>query len=400
MKYKERNVSVIEKKDCCGCTACMCICPINAIHMCRDEQGFDYPLVDSAHCVECGLCLTVCQKSVEYKYNVLSCYAAKNDEENIVLESSSGGVVDAFCKKVIAKNGIVYAACYNEKFELVYKREEDYENCRKFRRSKYVQANLKNIFQQVYEDLIEQKEVLFVGTTCYVAGLRSYLDTKKCETHKLYLVDFICHGVPSPGLFAKYVSFINKNKNISDIVFRNKRKVTGEKLDIPWKYGRYSCSLIYNDNSCEVDSLRSRIYLNLFTSNICLRPHCYKCDFIGIEKSGDITVADYWGIEEAHPDFADHEGVSAIMVHTDQGQKMLDSCNNILKIESSIDKMSRKQGMLRAASLKGKRYDEFWNDYKSHTFAYLAKKYGEYNMIGKVRQSKIYSLWAKIRYGE
>ncbi len=400
MNKKAENIKAIKKQDCCGCTACVSICPVNAIQMNRDEQGFDYPVVDSKRCCECGLCLKACQNTIQYKYNILSCYAAKNCNEEVVLTSSSGGIVDAFCKSIISKKGVVYAASYNENFELIYKRADTYDMCKCFRRSKYVQADLKRIFLQIYEDLLEKKKVLFVGTSCYVSGLRSYLSLKKCDIKNLYLIDFICHGVPSPALFADYVAFVNEKKNLLDIVFRNKRKTDGEKLKVPWKYGKYSCSLVYNDGYREVDSLKSRVYLNLFTSNNCLRPQCYKCNFIGTKKAGDITVADYWGIEDAHPQFADQQGVSAVMVHTKQGQELMNDCEDIIKIDSSIEKISKKQGMLRSASLKGNRYNEFWQDYKKHEFKYLAKKYGEYSLIGKIRQSKMYLLWVRIKYGE
>lgn len=111
-------------------------------------------------------------------------------------------------------------------------------------------------------------------------------------------------------------------------------------------------------------------------------------------------MADYWGIEDAHPQFADQQGVSAVMVHTKQGQELMNDCEDIIKIDSSIEKISKKQGMLRSASLKGNRYNEFWQDYKKHDFKYLAKKYGEYSLIGKIRQSKMYMLWVRIKYGE
>lgn len=393
-----QSISVKKKYECCGCTACINICPKDAIHMERDEQGFNYPIVDDSRCVECGLCLKTCTTSLHYKYKVISCYAAKNNEEDVVLLSSSGGIVDAFCKEIISRKGIVYASCYNNSFELVYKRATSYEECKAFRRSKYVQSSLKGIFQQIYEDVKQKKTVLFVGSSCYVSGLRAYLTSKKIDCSSLYLIDFICHGVPSPGVFEKYVRFINDNNNLADIVFRNKRKKTGEKLDIPWQYGRYSCSLEYKDGHREVDSLKSRIYLNLFTSNICLRPQCYKCNYIGIEKPGDITVADFWGIENEHPDFADQQGVSAIMIHTKQGQELFKSINNIYKETSSIDKISRKQGMLRSASKKNEQYEEFWEDYKKYNFRFIAKKYGEYNLIGKIRQSRLYSVWVKLKY--
>lgn len=389
-----------KKESCCGCTACSSVCPKSAISMKIDEQGFEYPVINESLCIECGICLNVCTKISTYKYPVYNCYAAKNKDKDVVLSSSSGGIIDALCKTILRMNGVVYGAAYNEDFKLIYKKAKTEGECLAFRGSKYVQACLGSTFQDILQDLKENKKVLFIGPSCYVGGLRSYLEMKKCDMSELYTVDFICHGVPSPGVFKDYIKFINPNNNLADVVFRNKKDVSGNKLPIPWKYGKYNCSLVYKDGQREVNTAKSRIYLNLFTSNNCLRPHCYNCDFIGVEKSGDITVADYWGIDEAHSEFADENGVSAVMIHTEKGCELFEGCHNIEYIKSSMDNISRKQGMLRAASSRGSDYEKFWEDYYKKDFLYIARKYGEYSFIGRLRLSKLYYFYSKIRYGE
>lgn len=394
------NVGNKEKNTCCGCTACLDLCPKKAIRMEVDDQGFKYPTVNQSLCNNCGLCIKVCDNSINYKYDVLSSYAAKNVDEDIVLTSSSGGVVDAFCKKVILNGGAVYGVCYDESFKLVYKRASCYEECKKFRKSKYVQVDVEGIFQQIYNDLYTGIPVLFIGTACYISGLKSYLHFKKCNTDKLFLIDFICHGVPSPRVFKDYVDFVNQHKDLNDIIFRNKQKENGKKLNHPWKYGNYSCSLVFKNGRREVDTLKSRVFLNLFTSDICLRPQCYNCKYIGIQKSSDITVADYWGIDKEHPKFHDSNGVSAVMIHTLKGEELFNSLENINKIETTVEKISNKQGMLRSSSKKNEKYDEFWEDYKNYNFKFIAHKYGQLSFSGMLRNSKIYKLWSKFRYGE
>lgn len=393
------NINNIKKEECCGCGCCLNSCPKKAISMCVDEQGFMYPKIENELCVDCGICYTSCIKSHEYKYSVQNCYAVKNKDKDIVLSSSSGGVVDAFSKAIFKMKGVVYGATYNQKFELIYKRAENLDESIGFRGSKYVQADLKSSFHKVYMDLKVGRPVLFIGTSCYVAGLRSFLDVKKCDISNLFTIDFICHGVPSPGLFKKYVKYIDNDNTLQDIQFRNKKNRKGDKLTIPWKYGKYNCALVYKDGKREINTLKSRIFLNMFTSNNCLRPHCYQCEFIGQNKSGDITVADYWGIDDVHSEFADNYGVSAVMIHTAKGQVLFDACDETDYIVSSMDKISLKQGMLHNASPKGACYDKFWIDYCNKDFEFMAKKYGEYNIIGKIRQTKLYSLYSKIRYG-
>lgn len=394
------KISDIEQNECCGCSACINACPKSAISVQTDKQGFLYPQIDNSNCIDCGICYKVCKQSLEHKYPVLKCYAAKNTNLEVVMSCSSGGVVDAFCKTILNEHGVVYGAGYNENFELVYKKARTIDECHSFRGSKYVQANPGKVYEEILTDLKSNVKVLYIGPSCYVAGLRSFLEQRKCDENNLYTIDFICHGVPSPGVFAKYVQFVNQDNTLKDIIFRNKKDKNGEKMPVPWKFGNYNCALVYKNGRREVNTLKTRIFLNLFTSNNCLRPHCYCCDFIGTAKAGDITVADYWGIEKVHSDFADNYGVSAVMIHTMKGQSLFENTHNIDCIKSSVEKISLKQGMLRAASPKGECYDEFWNDFYNNDFSYIAKKYGDYSFMGMVRHSKLYSLYSRIRYGE
>lgn len=395
------NIENIKKTDCCGCTGCKSICPQNAITMQPDEQGFLYPSIDEEKCNDCGLCFKVCTASNSYKKKAIDCFAAKNKDAVVIANSSSGGVSNALAKLTIDNGGVVYGVAYDDELNVVTMKAESYSELEKFYGSKYVQTDERDCFSNIYNDLKKNKNVLFFGTSCHVAGLLSFLEKKRCDVSGLITVDLICHGVPSPKLFREYISFIGGKEKIKNVHFRNKKDKSGSGLlTAPWRFGTYNCGLEYKNGKREVNSLKSRLYLNLFTSNNCLRPSCYQCQYIGEEKPADITIADYWGIEEAHPEMADNYGVSALIIHAGKGLEFLNSCKDLEVIGSTIEKIARKQGMMSKASPKAVTYEQFWRDYKKKGFAYVAKKYGGYNFRGLLRNSTfLHGLWTKIRYG-
>lgn len=385
------NISEVKKENCCGCTACMAVCPKSAITMKEDSEGFIYPAVDKSRCIECGLCLNTCQYKVNIKTNLISSYAAKNKLDDVLIRSSSGGVSHALCKAILERNGIVYGVAYNKNYEVITTRADNLEACNAFYGSKYVQTNPLDTFKAVYNDLHEKKEVLYFGTSCHIAGLKSYLNTCRIDTSRLYTVDLICHGVPSPKVFASYIDWLRRDKNFESFEFRTKHK--------PWGYGskNFGCTIRSKNGNEYFDTLKSRAFLSIFFSNNCLRPHCHQCNFSGVDKPADLTIADYWGCLEQEPDFFSEKGVSAVLVHTEKGNSLLKESDELVLKETTIDKIKIKQGNLDHPSPIGDKRDEFWNAFYKYGFEYVAKKYGPYNFMGFLRNSKLYELYSKIR---
>ena len=223
------TIGQIKKEDCCGCTACMSVCPKSAISMQEDEQGFIYPSIDGAKCVDCGLCLKVCNAAISYKADVVDSYAVKNSNKEILKKSTSGGISDAIARKCITNGGVVYGVIYDEDYKVVTARLSSEGDLEKLYGSKYVQTNPMSTFISAYEDLNAGKEVVYFGTSCHVAGLLSYLDAKKCNRERLTTVDLICHGTPSPKVFADYIDWLKEDKGFQSFQFRTKTK--------PWGYG-------------------------------------------------------------------------------------------------------------------------------------------------------------------
>ncbi len=379
---KLNSVKLIQKNNCCGCTACYSVCPKGAIKMVNDSEGFLYPRIDEKKCINCGLCLRVCNNKTNYLYdkNVLSVFAAKNKNIDILKKSSSGGVSHALCKKIIDLGGIVYGVVYDNNHKVIIERETTKKSIEKLYGSKYVQADPQGSFKQVYNDLCNNKTVLYIATSCYIAGLKSYLEIKKCNLKKLYTVDLICHGTPSPKLFEDYIIYLKKKYDFSYFEFRTK--------ELPWGYGskNYGCTIHLKNGKKIIDSADSRLFLQLFFSNYCLRPICYKCDYAKVEKPADITIADYWGINEVHPNFFDENGVSAVIIHTKKGAKLFNMVDDLLKLESSIDDIKKRQPNLDKPSLIQNDRDIFWKDYNKKGFKYVSKKYCGSSIIQRIKK--------------
>ena len=242
---------ITKKNNCFGCTACANICPKHAISMEYDENGFKYPKVDKDKCINCGLCKRICPANNEVKKNDNICvYAAKNKNDNIRRKSTSGGLFTAISNYVLEKKGVVYGSIMNNDFKVVYLRAESKKDIDNMRGSKYVQSDLKETFSSIKKDLEKNLMVLFVGTPCYVQGLKSYL---RKEYDNLILCDIVCHGVPSPLIFDEHVNFINKMGKLKKYTFRDK--------EIGWRGTNVT---IEYDTKKESNTVVSDIFSNLY----------------------------------------------------------------------------------------------------------------------------------------
>ena len=307
-------LEIKSKEDCCGCYACNNICPKQCITMKTDNEGFWYPKIDKNKCINCNLCEKVCPiinpvKRVDSKKIA---YASMNKDEQVRMKSSSGGIFSILAEYIIKNNGVVYGAGFDEDFNIKHKRILYSTDLDLLRGSKYVQSSIGDIYKQVKNDLESNRQVLFTGTPCQVEGLRSYL---RKEYVNLITMDFICHGVPSPLVWKKYLEEIKKSKqeNIKNIYFRNK--------DIGWKV--FSLKIIF-DEKIYSNNLNNDLFMKGFLQDVYLRPSCYSCKFKKINRISDITVADFWGIENILPKMDDDKGTSLIVVHSEKGKQLFD----------------------------------------------------------------------------
>ncbi|WP_099205067.1 Coenzyme F420 hydrogenase/dehydrogenase, beta subunit C-terminal domain [Scatolibacter rhodanostii] len=314
-------LNIKDSSECCGCFACKSICPVQCISMESDYEGFWYPLIKKEHCINCNLCEAVCPiMHTPTAYKNLAALAAYNQDAKIRAQSSSGGVFTALAENVLSSGGIVFGAVFNRKFEVEHTYIKKKEDLRVFRGSKYVHSKIGFSYIEAKEFLDKGKLVYFSGTPCQIAGLRSYL---RKDYDNLICQDVICHGVPSPKVWIKYVNYreIKARAKIKGITFRDKED--------SWK--KYSVKYEYEGRDPYKKVFYRDPMMQLFLKNICLRPSCYHCSFKSSQRYGDITLADYWGIEKKHPEMFDDKGCSLVLINSQKGQDLYD------KIKKSIN---------------------------------------------------------------
>lgn len=305
-------IRISDKEKCTGCTACMAVCPVQCIVMRRDRQGFDYPVANPDLCIGCGRCEQVCP--VEHPLDAvrpLDTYALRVPE--YVDGSSSGGLFPALAYKVIEDKGVVFGAVTNADMTVGHAEAQTMEEVEAMRGSRYVQSDMYSSFEEVRAYLEDGRRVMFTGTPCQVAGLRAYLGR---EYENLLTMDLACHGVPSPGLWEKYVAALEARygSRIKEVCFRDKSK--------SWRH--YAFTFKTSDKEVSVPHMQDP-YMALFLQDMTLRPSCYVCPAKGGRSGSDLTLADLWNVAEVAPELDDDRGASLAVVNTVKGQQALDS---------------------------------------------------------------------------
>lgn len=309
-------IQIANKQDCCGCLACAQVCPRHCIAMVEDDEGFCYPKVNANECVDCHLCEKTCpilnQYSSEKPKKVLACI---NPDESIRMASSSGGVFTLLAEQTIKKSGVVFGVCFDKNWVIRQEYTDSLEGLSKFRGSKYVQSDIGNCYTKVCELLKEGREVLFTGTACQIAGLYRYL---KQPYKNLITVDVLCHGVPSPMIWRDYlIDVCNKHQvalsDITSVSFRSKQ--------IGWR--RFGMEIKAGNKQLVSEPLDQNVFLKGFLRDLYLRPSCHNCQFRNGKCHSDITIADYWGIWNHHPQMDDDRGTSLVLVNTPKGEVVM-----------------------------------------------------------------------------
>lgn len=330
-------IDIKEKKNCCGCEACVQRCPKSCITMREDNEGFLYPEVDKNICIDCGLCEKVCpviNQAEERK--PLAVYAAKHKDEQIRMASSSGGAFTAIAESVIDEGGVVFGAKFNQDWDVVHSYTETKEGLGAFRGSKYVQSRIGESYKEAEGFLKAGRKVLFSGTPCQIAGLKRFL---RKEYDNLLTVDFICHGVPSPGVWREYLKeetarqcgeknsvlqrpIHERNALIEGISFRDKR--------LGWKKFSFALALSTTNGSGAKNTvllsepLNKNIFLRGFLADLYLRPSCHACPSKSFKSRSDITIGDFWGVQNVMPEIDDDKGVSVVMVNSEKAGTLVE----------------------------------------------------------------------------
>lgn len=369
------------KKDCCGCGACLNVCPKEAIQMQEDEYGFVYPVIDQKLCVQCGACKTVCgYQNKPAAADPKAVYAAASRNDDFLRKSASGGVFAVVAENVLKSNGVVYGVALpleNGKLEPRHVRVDSLEALTALQGSKYVQSEVGKTYLQVKQDLQSCRNVLFSGTPCQIAGLKKYL---KKNYENLITIDIICHGVPNKKMFQDFIEFYEKKLGgaITEFYFRDKTKGQGENL-------RYIYSHHPNEKCEKVVVGGLTAYMHFFSKSYICRESCYFCPFATEKRVGDMTVGDFWGFHEEYPSYdeaqglSNGKGISCILVNTDKGKEILEQCESeFVLMTSDFEKVAQHNDQLHSPSKYSSKRDDVLNLYKDNGYKAVDQYFQKY----------------------
>ena len=316
--------NIVKKELCTGCALCVQICSRNCIHMREDEEGFRYPIIDSAKCIGCNVCRNMCpvaSKMTRRETESAQVYAGWSKDMDNRIASTSGGIFLELAKQMIREEGYVVGASYTKDNSIEHILVEDKESLWKLRQSEYAQSNIEEIYESVEEKLKSGKKVLFCGTPCEVAAI--YKKMKKWEK-QLFLVDFICKGNNSPLAYKKYLNELEREygKKITTVWFKNKDK----------GWNNFGTKIIFEDGTEYFKTRTEDIYmLGYLNHNMFIRKSCAECCFKGYNRFSDITLGDFWGIGKKDKNLDEDLGTSFIMVNSKSGAEMLNNIKNYIE---------------------------------------------------------------------
>ncbi len=360
-------IIITNKEKCCGCHACANSCPKKCISMIKDEEGFLYPKIAEDECINCGLCEKVCpfNKTEPLRGSKPKTFAAKILDDDVRNQSSSGGIFSILADKVLENGGVVYGVAMSNDLKSAHHIKVDHkEDLYKLRGSKYLQATTGDIYKSVREELNSGKQVLFSGVPCQINGLKFFLQK---EYSNLLTVEVICHGTPSPELWKKYIEYLEDKHNakIEKVNFRGKRN------------GRKKFGLTEDgENISQYLSQSQDPYMQMFLRDYCLRPSCYNCNAKKLESMADLTIADFWGIQNVAPEMDDDKGTSLVIVHSKKGQEIFTKLKEkyICKEVPFEDGIKANSSYHKSATYPSERRT-FFIDMNKMSFDELKKKY-------------------------
>lgn len=353
-------ITITDKRNCCGCTACASICPKSAITMEADAEGFFYPKIDVLKCVNCDLCEKVCPITIPVVKNEFppEGHIGRNKNLSVLNNSTSGGVVSAVLEYLFDDGFIAYGAIYNEEWEVVHSVARNTHEAEGFRGSKYVQSRLGETYQSIKTFLQAGQKVCFIGTPCQVAGLKKFL---RIDYSGLFCMDFVCHGVPSPLVWGKYRDEMERKfmSVIQRVSFRQKT------------YGYHSSTMCIEFENGHVYTGSGRVdcMMKAFSTELCLRESCHHCAFKSEKHVSDLTLFDCKGYSKITGNKDDDAGYTSIIVQSEQGQSVLNSaaCNLELKVGDLSSMIAADGIMVNHSIAPNKKRTEFFQLLKVHS---------------------------------
>ena len=381
---REQMVDAISKVKCTGCKMCGDICPVGAISFEADKKGFWYPVIDKEKCTNCGLCASRCPSLVSTKIKSMELpivYAAWSKNKETRHESTSGGIFWEVATIFLEKGGVVVGCSYGEDWKtsnhfLAYNEEE----LKRLRGSKYFQSDTQGIYMAVEKELKAGKEVLFCGTPCQNAALSMFLGDKY---ENIFYMDFICRNINSPKSFASYITELEEKYESKVTKVQLKNKNTG------WQ-SLASFVTFANGSQSHQDRTQDEWMKGFLVHNLYVRDCCLDCKYRTLpRKVADMTVGDFWGIEEAPYDM--YEGVSAIMLNSDKAKRVFEKLKtNLIYKEKNIEEVIKGNPAMLNNPIKGEKSEEFFGMLEKYSFSEAFRRCG----FGKnTKPRTIFGIW-------
>lgn len=361
--------TIVDNGQCTGCMKCQYLCKVGAITFKNNEEGFLIPIVDNKSCISCGNCLKNCSVNDVLKKEPVKILAARNKDANYLEKCSSGAIFPALARYVFEKNGKVIATQMNEQGDLEFAVAENMNQISNMLGSKYVQSYIGKNYSVIEKLLSEGIVILFVGTPCQVNAVRGLFGS----VENLILVDLVCHGVPSPRVWSDYISIIQNKygKKIRNINFRDKAN--------GWNS---SFASAYIDKK----KISLQNYMMLYGVEAMIRESCYQCQFTTLQRCSDLTIGDFWGIEQILPKWFNNKlGTSMILLNTDKGKVVVKGIEAYIDMEE-ITGSVQLQLNLRQPTRRPKCRDEFWRMYREQGIISILKRYGGWGIYGRIRK--------------
>lgn len=366
------------ERNCTGCRACGELCPAGAISFSENAHGFLMPAVDGTKCTGCGVCAEVChlrgKKAPLLKKENLASFAAKAKDSEIRMSSSSGGIFSVLAKRIIDAGGAVYGAAFDRTFSVRHIRAGTAQDLEALHGSKYVQSDLNDCLHLAAEDVAGGHSVLFSGTPCQIAAVQSYFSCRGISADKLITTEVICHGVPSPLVWREYIAsrIPFPAEDIRNVYFRHK------------KDGWHARIKVRAEASHVPDLFEDSDFTELFLADLTLRECCHECPYATRERTADISLCDFWGIENTNLKvFDDDKGVSGVILHSQKALELWHSvADDVESMTADLEDIARNQKTMNAPFPRPENKKAFWTDFYTKPFSSLPQKYvdGKYRI--------------------
>ena len=385
---------IVAHEHCVGCGTCMNGCPKQCITMAAGEGGFLYPSINESLCIDCGHCQTVCPALHHETYAAKplpKAYAAHHLEDGALEHCSSGGIFQLLAQDILQRGGAVFGAAFDDSFQITHRQAETWEEAKEFQSSKYVQSSIGTAYQQAKSILDCGRPVLFTGTPCQISGLKLFLGK---DNSNLLCQDIICHSIPSPKVWSDYLNRHAEKHHcgIKEVQFRKKEP----------NWEGYHFQITFEDGSLYNCPGSDSSYMKAFLNGLISRPACYSCPFKGLHRASDLTLADFWGVQQVCSSAFHAKGTSLVLLHTQKAVEIFQRISTKISAQEVDPTQAVSYNQAATTPLKQpKRYQWFWSHYTGRNLEEIVN-YCLRPPVTSLLKTKLYGLlykvWKKIKH--